>query len=73
MPEPAASMNEDGTILHVVSGTEHTAAVTSFGLVLTVGSNQHQKLGLAGKSILDTCTKFQYVAILNDANLPKEL
>jgi hypothetical protein len=41
MPEPAASMTEDGSILHVVSGTEHTAAVTSFGLVLTVGSNQH--------------------------------
>src|SRR5450830_1824699 len=58
MPEPAASFMKDGSILHVVSGAEHTAAVTSYGLVLTVGSNQHQKLGLAGKSILDTCTKF---------------
>ena len=70
MPEPSSHLEEDGEIVQIVSGNEHTAAVTNYGLVLTVGSNQHSKLGLAGKTILDTCTKFQFVEIINDPSLP---
>ena len=42
-----------GQVMMVASGDEHTACVTDKGRVLVVGSNQHQRLGLANKTILD--------------------
>ena len=42
-----------GQVKMVSSGDEHTACVTDKGKVLVVGSNQHQRLGLANKTILD--------------------
>ena len=53
-----------GQVTMVASGDEHSACVTDKGRVLVVGSNQHQRLGLAGKTILDTQVKFTPVDLL---------
>jgi alpha-tubulin suppressor-like RCC1 family protein len=54
----------DDYVVEVATADEHSACVTQNGRIYTVGSNQHQKLGLEGKTILDTQTQFTMVTQL---------
>lgn len=66
MPDySAGSYFDESIIVQIASAQEHTAAVTNSGLVLVCGSNQHQKLGLQNKSILDVQNKFAIVELLS--------
>jgi alpha-tubulin suppressor-like RCC1 family protein len=72
MPSFAAgSTVEHNTIVQVACGQEHTAAVTDYGLVQVTGSNQHQKLGIPNKTILDTQSKFTPVELLSHKRIVK--
>ena len=67
LPDLAAGSKleiNEGVIIQVASGQEHSAAVTDTGVVMVCGHNQHQKLGLEGKDILATVTKFTPVKLL---------
>ena len=58
-----------GQVKMISSGDEHTACVTDKGRVLVVGSNQHQRLGLANKTILDVQIKFTPVELLENLKI----
>lgn len=58
-------------MVEIASADEHSACVTRKGRIYMVGSNQHQKLGLEGISILKTEPKFLHVNLLSSYKIVK--